>query len=463
MTGTHQVMGRPPVNGLVLVVDDDRAMCDMLQRGLQKRGFEVHFRTSGEEALEQIHAQPYDVVVADLNMPGIGGLALCERVTANHPELPVVVLTAFGSMDAAVAAIRAGGYDFISKPVDVEILALSLERAVRHRRMQQEVRRLRQAAATTPGGGPLIGSSPPMLRLLSMVDRLASSSASVLVTGETGTGKELVARELHRRGSRQDGPFVALNCAAVPEALLESELFGHLKGAFTDARTAHPGLFVQADRGVLFLDEVSELPAAMQPKLLRALQEKVVRPVGGTTEVAFDTRIIAATNRDLEAEAAEGRFRQDLLYRLNVVQIPVPPLRVRGNDVLKLAQHFIDQFAASEGKQVTRLSSEVAERLVTYSWPGNVRELQNCIERAVAFARFEELIVDDLPEKIRQYKARTLPLTTSDGGELLPLHEVERRYVLHVLKEMGGNKSTAARVLGLDRTTLYRKLERYQS
>ena len=447
----------------VLLVDDDQAMCTMLTRGLQRRGFEAESCTSAEQALERLGSRSFDAVVADLNMPGIGGLALCERVSANYPELPVILLTAFGSMETAVAAIRAGGYDFINKPVELDVLALRLERAVVHRRTQQEVRRLRQAVSARPTPGPLIGDSPPMRKLADLIDRLASSHATVLITGETGTGKELVARELHRRNPASGGPFVALNCSAVPESLMESELFGHAKGAFTDARAARSGLFVQSNGGVLFLDEVSEMPMVLQPKLLRAVQERTVRPVGAAREVSFDARMVAATNRDLEHEVAEGRFREDLLYRLNVIQLHVPPLRTRGNDVLKLAQHFVRRFADAEGKTITGLSSEVAERLLTYAWPGNVRELQNCIERAVTLARFEELLVDDLPEKIRQYRAGSLPLTTSDGGELLPLDEVERRYILHVLDEVGGNKSTAARVLSLDRTTLYRKLERFKS
>ena len=449
------------MKGRVLIVDDDHAMCEMLYAALQHRGFEVTFRTSGEEAMEVVHGQLLDVVVADLNMPGMSGLALCERVVANYPEIPVIVLTAFGSMDTAVAAIRAGGYDFISKPVEIDVLTLTLRRAVQHRQLQTEVKRLREAATGREGDDALVGDSAPMQKLTGMLERVAASDTSVLIVGETGTGKELIARALHRQSPRRAGPFVAINCAAMPEALLESELFGHVKGAFTDARTAHEGLFIKASGGVLFLDEIGELPTAIQPKLLRALQEKSVRPVGGDREVTFDTRIISATNRDLESDVAERRFREDLLYRVNVIQLTAPPLRVRGNDILLLAQHFVGRFAAETDKPVTGFSPEVADRLLSYQWPGNVRELQNCMERAIALTRCAELIVDDLPEKIRDYRATDLPLTTFDGAQLLPLHEVERRYILHVLDVMGGNKSNAARALGLDRTTLYRKLDRF--
>jgi two-component system response regulator HydG len=282
----------------------------------------------------------------------------------------------------------------------------------------------------------------------------------VLINGESGTGKELVARALHEKSRRASGPFVAVNCAAMPEALLESELFGHAKGAFTDAKAARSGLFVQAHGGTLFLDEVGEMPLGLQPKLLRALQERVMRPVGGDREVSFDVRLVAATNRDLEGMVEENRFREDLYYRLNVVQMELPPLRSRGGDILLLAQHFIEHFAARADKRVTGLHEAVAERLMSYSWPGNVRELRNCIERAVAVTGAERLTVEDLPEKIRAYRASHVVVASGDPSELTTLEEVERRYILRVMEEVKGNKSLAAQILGLDRKTLYRKLDR---
>jgi len=285
---------------------------------------------------------------------------------------------------------------------------------------------------------------------------------SVLITGASGTGKELVARALHNRSRRRSaGPFVAVNCAAIPEQLLESELFGHVKGAFTDARSARRGLFLKAQGGTIFLDEIAELPLAMQPKLLRALQEHTVRPIGGSDEESYDARLITATNRELELEVKQGKFRTDLFYRINVVRIDVPPLRERGNDVLLIAQQYLTRAAAQLQKQVTGFSSAVAEKLLAYQWPGNVRELENSIERAVALAAYEQLAVNDLPEKIRDYRADDLSIPGIEAAELLTMEEVERRHILRVLKEVGGNKPAAAAVLGFDRSTLYRRLEHY--
>jgi two-component system response regulator HydG len=284
----------------------------------------------------------------------------------------------------------------------------------------------------------------------------------VLITGESGTGKEVVARALHRQ-SRREGAFVAINCAAMPEALLESELFGHVRGAFTDARDSRPGLFVQARRGTLFLDEIGDMPVGLQPKLLRVLQERTVRPVGGASEVPVDVRILAATNRDLESAIEEKRFREDLYFRINVIQIPLPPLRARAPDILPLAQHFIGRFTPRAGKTVTGISPPAAAKLLAYTWPGNVRELSNCVERAVTLARFEQISVEDLPEKIRDHHASQLVLGGDDPTELLSMEEVERRYILRVLDAVGGNKTAAARILGFERKTLYRKLDRYEA
>jgi two-component system response regulator HydG len=307
----------------------------------------------------------------------------------------------------------------------------------------------------------MIGASAPMQKVYDLVTRVAKTEATVLVTGESGTGKELVAKAIHACSHRSQGPFVAINCAAMPESLLESELFGHMKGAFTDARQTRQGLFLTACGGTLFLDEIGEMALGMQAKLLRVLQERTVRPVGGDKEIPFDTRIVAATNRDLESEVADRRFREDLFYRINVVRVHVPTLRARAADVLVLAQHFLDRFASIHRNSVKGISGPAAERLVSYPWPGNVRELQNCIERAVALARFETLGVDDLPDKIRDYRLSRVIVESEDPTELLSMDEVERRYILRALEAVGGNKTLAAQVLGFDRRTLYRKLERY--
>ena len=451
------------MSGRVLVVDDDTEMCHLLDARLRRRGYEVEACASTEAAEARIQAGGLDAVVADMNLGAGSGIELCRRVAANWPDLPVVVITAFGSLDTAIAAIRAGAYDFITKPFEVEVLDVSLARAIQYRALREEVRRLR--GTTSPAGRfeELIGASQPMLALRRLLTRICESDAAVLICGETGTGKELVARAIHRGGRRARGPFVPVNCAAVPRDLIESELFGHLRGAFTDARADRRGLFLDAHGGTLFLDEVGDLPLAMQPKLLRALQERRVRAVGGSHERPFDARVITATHRDLETEVEEGRFREDLLFRLDVLRIEVPPLRARGTDVLLLAQHFLERYATRAGKRVLGLSTPAAERLIGYPWPGNVRELENCIERAVALTEHDKLIVDDLPERIRSHRSGDVVVASHDPTELVPLDAVERAYILRVLDAVGGNKTLAARVLGLDRKTLYRKLERYGS
>ncbi len=444
----------------VLVVDDDRAMCETLAAGLSKRGFAIEWRTSAEEGLEAVLASDFDAVVTDLNLRGTGGIELCERIARDRRDVPVLVLTAFGSLETAVAAIRAGAYDFISKPVQLDVLGIALDRAVTHRKLREEVKRLRREAKTLRRFDELVGDSPAMQKLRELVGRVADADASVLVTGESGTGKEVVARALHRHGPRSESPFVALNCAAMPESLLESELFGHARGAFTDAREARTGLFVQAKGGTVFLDEIGDMPVGLQPKLLRVLQERVVRPLGAPSEVPIDVRIIAATNRDLETAIEEKRFREDLYFRLNVIHIAIPPLRARAGDVLLLAQHFLARRAEHSKRPVLGISPAAAEKLLAYSWPGNVRELENCVERALALARVDEIAETDLPDKVRAYTSRHVVLAADDPSELVPMEEVERRYILRVLEAVAGNKTAAARILGFERKTLYRKLER---
>jgi two-component system response regulator HydG len=458
-----------PGAGDILVVDDDPDMCALLEAALAKRGFRVVSRTSGDAAIALLDQADYDAIVADLHMPGTSGLDVCSWVAANRADTPVVVITAFGTLETAVAAIRAGAYDFVTKPFEVETVALTLGRAVGYHRLRSEVRRLRLAASGDAADGDqvglpgtmLLGRSAAMRRTFDTVLRAAATDASVLVTGESGTGKELVARALHDKGRRAAGPFVAINCGALPESLLESELFGHVRGSFTDARASRAGLLLRASGGTLFLDEIGEAPPGLQAKLLRALEERRVRPVGGDDERPFDLRLVCATNRDLEAEIESGRFRADLYYRINVIRIDLPPLRGRGDDVLLLAQRLVKPIAAAANKNVTGIAAPAAEKLLAYSWPGNVRELRNCIERAVALTRFEEITVADLPEPIQDYRRSRLVLDLDDPGALPPLSEVERRYILRVLEAVGGHRTRAAQVLGLDRKTLYRKLERY--
>jgi two-component system, NtrC family, response regulator AtoC len=447
----------------LLVVDDDPDMCAELSRLFSRRGHQVVTSQAADLAFDLLKEaeDDFDLVVTDLNMRGMNGIELCDRVVQNWRDLPVIIVTAFGSMETAVATMRAGAFDFLTKPFHTEALMVAVERALRHRALTEEVKRLRRESARTSTFG-MIGESAPMQRVFELVERVAETDVTVLVTGESGAGKELVARAIHGHGRRAQGPMVAINCAAMPENLLESELFGHAKGAFTDARTARKGLFVEAEGGTLFLDEVGEMPLAMQAKLLRALETRHVRPVGAATEVAFDARLVTATNRDLETRIAEKTFREDLYYRINVVHVEVPPLRSRGNDVLLLAQAFLERFAARHGKKVASYSKAVAEKLLAYAWPGNVRELSNTVERAVALARFEELQVEDLAPRVRDYRSSHVLVAADDPSELVTMEEVEARYIRRVLESVGGSKSDAARVLGFDRSTLYRKLERYR-
>ena len=442
----------------VLIVDDEQSMCELLEADLRLRDLDVSWRTSAEDGLRTFRQDAFDVVLTDLRMPEVDGIQFCQQIVANRPDVPVIVMTAFGSLETAVAAIRAGAYDFVTKPIEMDVLALALQRAVKHRRLQQQIKVLSELVEQTGRFEELLGHSPVMQKLYEQLDRIADSEASVLITGESGTGKELVARSLHKRSRRRDKPFVAVNCPALPDTLLESELFGHAKGAFTDARSDRKGLFVQAEGGTLFLDEIGEMPLSMQPKLLRALEESRVRPVGGQAEVPFDARILAATNRDLETAVEEGRFREDLFFRVNVIQVELPPLRSRGTDVLLLAQHFVELLAARSRKPVEGISEAVAQRLLDYTWPGNVRELRNVIERAVALTRHSQITPDDLPEKIQKHRGSQVFIGGTDPGELIPMEEVERRYVRHVLRSVDGNKTMAARILGFDRKTLYRKL-----
>ena len=443
----------------ILVVDDDPVITSLLKATLEQDGHAIVALTSSREAVERVARDDFDVVVTDLAMPELSGLELCQRVLGVRPETPVILLTGHATVQTAIEAMRAGAYDFVTKPVDADLLRIVVARATQKRRLRAEVRRLERAIDT----GELsdaFGSSVAMRRVRDLVSRIATSDASVLIGGETGTGKELVARAIHE-ASGGNGPFVAFNCAAVPANLLESELFGHARGAYTDAHAHRRGLFVEANGGTIFLDEIADLPLDIQPKLLRALQERTVRPIGSNVEVAFTARLITATNRDLEEEVAEKRFREDLYYRLNVINVVVPSLRDRGGDVVELATRFLGQVAERTRTARLKLSHEVAQKLLSYPWPGNVRELENCIERAVVVARFDEIVIDDLPEKVQAHHPNRFVVAANDATEIVPLVEVERRYVLRVLALCDGNKVRAAQALGLDRKTLYRKLARF--
>ena len=448
----------------VLIVDDDSDAGEMLAELLGKQGHKCLVARSGEEAL-RLAAAHNDIalVLTDVQMAGMDGITLCQRLRDVIPDAPVIVLTAHGSIDNAVRALRADAYDFHICPIEPDLLMVSVERALEHRRLRSEVRRLRDEVVRSQLPRALLGGSAPMREVIELIARVASTDATVLITGESGTGKELVARAVHDASPRRDGPFVAINCAAIPEALLESELFGHTRGAFTDARVARSGLFVEARGGTLFLDEIGEMPSEMQVKLLRALQERCVRPVGGSQEVAFDARIVTATNRDLEEEVRSKRFREDLYYRVAVVEVHVPTLRERAQDIPLLAQHFVRRFSERFGKRVLGLAPQALQRLLSYPWPGNVRELENSMERAVALTRFDHITLEDLPERVRAQEPEQTQALPALHEEMISLAELERRYVHQVFTLVGGNKSRAARILGVDRRTLYRIFDREKS
>ena len=447
----------------LLLIDGDADLREFLTEALQALSYTVEAVASGSQALARLSEQHFDAVISDIALvAGPSGIDLRATLLATWPDLPVIMITGHGSMDVAISAIRAGAYDFITKPIMIDTLHVALQRAVDHQRLRGEVRRLRGLVESRSPGDAMVGESAVIRRVYNLIERVAASHTSVLIIGETGTGKELVAQALHNQSPRRSAPFVAINCAAMSPTLLESELFGHVRGAFTDAKQSRTGLFVQAEGGTLFLDEIGEMPMEMQSKLLRALQERKVRPVGGDYEIPFDARVISATSRDLDSAIEEKHFRRDLLYRINTVIIPMPPLRSRGTDILLLAQHFLKKQASRQGKAVDGISAAVARKLLDYDWPGNVRELENCMERAVALAGLSDIGIDDVPDKVRQYHNSHLVIDTSDPELLLPMVEIERRYMRRVLAAVAGNKTQAAQVLGLDRRTFYRRLLRLE-
>lgn len=430
----------------VLIVEDEELMRMIVRQLLTAAGFEVFSADSAESAFKLLETEHFDVVLSDIKMGGIDGLRLLDHVRFTSPETSVVIMTAFSSVDSAVESLRKGAYDYITKPFVNEYLVQTVRNAAERGGLARENRRLRGELDSRYELSGMIGSSEQMVELFQLVKKVANTTATVLVTGETGTGKELIARALHFTSSRAGEPFLAVNCGAIPESLLESELFGHVKGAFTGASADNKGLFRSADGGTLFLDEIAEMPIHLQVKLLRALQEKEISPVGSNSTFPIDVRIVAATNKDLESEATNGRFREDLYYRLNVIQLSVPPLRERRDDIPLLARHF------SSSKLIT---SDAMRCLISYDWPGNVRELENCIERAVILSS-DVISVDDLPAKVIEQK----PQSGSTGQTL---DDVERAHIDAILRQVNDDKAAAATILGIDLSTLYRKLKRYGS
>jgi len=443
----------------VLVVDDDPAHRTMLRTLLTGWEYSVSEADDGAEAIAAVHEQAFDLILMDIRMIKVSGLEALVEIKAFNPAIPVIIMTAYSSVESAVEAMKNGAYDYLTKPLDFDELRLTMDRAMDHSHLREENRQLRETLGTQFDSRNMIGRSPAMITLMETVAQVAPTEATVLITGESGTGKEMVAGAIHFNSSRKDGPFVKINCAAITETLLESELFGHEKGAFTGAYKRKEGRFRQAHRGTLFLDEVSEMSLAMQVKLLRVLQDREITRVGGEEVIAVDVRIIAATNKDLIKEIAAGRFRDDLYYRLNVVALAMPPLRERREDIPLLAQHFLEQFSERNNKQIQGFTPQAMDSLMRHAWPGNVRELMNAVERAVVLARGTYLDEGDF-SLISQEMDSQGEVSHADAGEL-PLDEVEKATILRTLELTSGNKSEAARRLGITRRTLHKKLKAY--
>jgi len=444
----------------LLIVDDDTAMREMLSSLFRGRGYAVEEAESAAGALERAGEQCFDVVLSDIRMPGKTGIEMVGELRGRLPETPVVLMTAFGSIDSAVESMRAGAFDYITKPFESDAVVLTIERALERRALEEENRRLRRALDQTSSFGDLIGESTAMREIFALIRKVGNSSSSVLISGESGTGKEVVARTIHYSGNRAERPFVPINCTAIPEGLLESELFGHVRGAFTGAHTTKQGLFEKANGGTLFLDEIGDMSLALQGKLLRVLQDREVRAVGGTQVTKVDLRIIAATNRTLVTEMEAERFREDLYYRLNVIPIYIPPLRERPQDVPPLAKAFVAKHSPNSPRTI---SSSGIRYLAAFPWKGNARELENIIERALALSDATVIDVEDLrldPAVCEGRDPSPAALTYTAAENRLTLRELEDRYIEEVMRITDGNKVHAAKILGIDRKTLYRRAER---
>ncbi len=445
-----------------LVVDDEENIRLVLRTLLKKHGYEVATAGSAEEALEVLEGEPADFVLADVRMPGMSGIELCAELERRGFGGTVIVMSAFGSVDLAIEAMKAGAYDYVSKPFKQDEVLLALRKAEERESLRRENARLKEEARERARLGGMVGASEPMQRIFRMIEKVAGYTTTVLVRGESGTGKELVARALHDRSERAEGPFVPVNCGAIPEALLESELFGHARGAFTDAHRDKKGLFEVADGGTLFLDELGELPLALQVKLLRALQESTIRPLGATQDKKVDVRVVAATVRDLEEEVDEGRFREDLYYRLDVLQIVVPPLRERKEDIPLLVERFLEKNNAKLGTAVTGLGDDARKVILGYPWPGNVRELENVIERAVVLAEGSVIGRDDLPPKLLDPVDPTKIVLSSDELSIKKMQRfMEKTLIARALERTEGNRTQAAKLLELSHRALLYKIKDY--
>jgi two-component system, NtrC family, response regulator HydG len=450
------------VNQSILIVDDDLAHRIMLKKLLGGWGYEALEADDGSVAIDKVHERSFDLILMDIRMLKVSGIEALEQIKIINPAIPIIIMTAYASVDTAVDALKKGAYDYLTKPLDFDELKIVINRATEHNRLKKENAYLKERLDQKFDSQSIIGRSPLMIRLLETVDQVAATEATVLITGESGTGKEMIANAIHYNSLRKNAPFIKINCAALTESLLESELFGHEKGAFTGADKKREGKFRQADGGSIFLDEVSEMSAAMQVKLLRVLQERELTPVGGADVIAVNVRVIAASNKDLKREMEQKHFREDLFYRLNVVALNVPALSERKEDIPLLALHFLQMFVAKNKKNIRGFTPQSMEKLVKYAWPGNVRELMNAVERAVVLSRSEYLDAEDLVLMMADHQIT--------GGhdqlgfpENMPLNEVEKRSILEAVNACGGNKSEAARRLGITRKTLRKKLDKYES
>jgi DNA-binding NtrC family response regulator len=453
------------VKARILIVDDDDVSCRLFTEVLEGDGHEVHEAHSGEEALDRLRTEPYDLLLVDVRMPGMTGLDVTRTMRQELPELPVIVMTAFGSIETAVEAIHEGAFDYVSKPMNLDELKKIVSRALGQKELEAQSRRKVKRLDDSDQQKTVIGRSPAMVEVFKRVARVAPTKSTVLILGESGTGKEMIARSIHQHSTRAQRPFVAVDCGTLTETLLESELFGHTRGAFTGAVADKKGVFQSASSGTCFLDEIGDISPNMQSKLLRVLQEEEVRPVGAKDWVKVDVRVLAATNKNLTELVRNGSFREDLFYRLNVVSIRLPPLRERPEDIDALAQIFIRRYSQLARKQITAISNDAIERLKNYSWPGNIRQLENAIEQAVVLSNHPVLTLDDLPRDVREDLPPSYDsvgagqLSFSDNPSL---EEIKKRYTLYVINRVRGNISRAAKILDVDRRSLYRMLARWK-
>jgi two-component system response regulator HydG len=445
----------------LLIVDDERSIREACREVSQSLGFTTFTADSAEHAYRQLESQSIDAVLLDLRLPGAGGLEALNQIKSRRPDAIIVVVTGYGTVQSAVQAMKNGAYDYVTKPFSLDELKHLLDRVANHLKLKTENRILREKIKSKQGFAGIVGRSPEMEKLYRIVAKAAQSTHPVLILGESGTGKELVARSIHFSGPYRDQPFIPVDCGSLVPTLIESELFGHVKGAFTGAQHAKDGLLAIAEGGTVFLDEVGELPIDLQAKLLRAIQEREIRPVGSTKHIPINVRILAATNRDLEEGVSQGTFRRDLYYRLNVLSLRIPSLRERRQDIPLLANHFLERLSRDSGTERT-LSDEALKSMLAYDWPGNVRELENCLERACAFTTGPMIHLGDLPTEINQLHGNG-SASDGNGNKIIPMSELERQTILNTIAQLNGDKLMAARMLGIGKTTLYRKLKEYSS